>query len=202
MRGEENFPPRPKHDRTIAPLVDSLAAVVEGRSAIYVSSPLTTGERAFEWHVQNASPPVSASRLQRNFARDVVEPNREEAARYVRQLRRATPGVVVIDPTALRDIPGWRQDDYRALWAEVIGRYAETVVLRDGWQYSSGCAYEFLVAYTTGAEVVREDLSSLPIQEGIRLVGEAIEETRRQGASAEFLRRVRESLEARDNEAQ
>jgi hypothetical protein len=71
---------------------------------------------------------------------------------------------VVIDPSALDDVPGWTQADYRAFWGEVIERYAAEVIFRDGWSSSRGCAYEFLVAARAGIptlDAVRRPLSLL-----------------------------------------
>src|SRR4051794_16481374 len=108
-------------------LLEAFASVIDDRMAIYVSSPLTTGARAFEWHRNHAAA--------RSFAEDVIEPNREEAAAFARGLRQATARVV-IDPTAMGDLPGWEQRDFRYFWGRVIVGYCSEVVFRDGWQFS------------------------------------------------------------------
>jgi hypothetical protein len=128
---------------------------------------------------------VSAER----FREKVVEPNRQAAGRYVRELRETTKRAVV-DPTAVGDLPGWAQGDYHVFWGEVIERYAETVVFRNGWQYSSGCAYEFFVAHKSGAAVVDQSLAPLTPEEGLALLEEAADDCERRGVSAEFLRGV------------
>jgi hypothetical protein len=184
------FPPRPSHPDEIDILVEVLASLVEGRGAFYVSSPLTTGQRAFEWHLGGEGISKPRARLiDDSFRREVIEPNREEAAGFARDLRRRTRRVV-IDPTALRDLPDWIQADYQVLWARVIERYVEAVVFRDGWQFSSGCAYEFLAAHATGARLLREDLSRLSVEEAHALLAKAIDESRARGVTAHFLRRV------------
>jgi hypothetical protein len=184
------FPPRAEHPAEIAILLEGLGTVVEGRAATYVSSPLTTGLTASEWHLRNGgrSDPDGIE----DFYESVVVPNRREAAAYVRELRK-TRGVV-IDPTAMGDLPDWTQDDYRFFWGRVIELYANEVVFRDGWQHSSGCAYEFFVAHRRGATVLRQDLTALPREEGRELVTAAVEECEAGGASAEFLRGVVQAL--------
>ena len=87
----------------------------------------------------------------------------------VRRVRQHFRGVV-IDPTALEDIPGWVQDDYHSLWTEVVEQYAHTVVFTDGWEYSSGCTREFLAAVRSGAALLREDLTPLGPHDGVRLI--------------------------------
>jgi hypothetical protein len=80
----------------------------------------------------------------------------------------------VIDPTALGDVSGWAQSDYHRFWTGVIERYAHTVVFLNGWEYSSGCTHEFLAAIRVGAELLREDLAPLRLDEGERRIREAI----------------------------
>ncbi len=191
----EEFPPRAEHLREIEILTEVLTSVVDGRSALYVSSPLTTGQRAFEWHRKNSGV-TSLAQMEPHpaFRRDVMEPNRDEAARFTRDLRE-TSNRLVIDPTAVGDLPGWTQADYRVFWGRVIERYVETAVFRDGWQYSSGCAYEFLAASTAGAQLLNEDLTPLALEEGRALLADAVRESRTRGLPAEFLEHVLETLE-------
>jgi hypothetical protein len=194
----EQFPPVSNHPLEVTGMVLVFASVVEGRTATYVSSPLTTGRRAFEWHARMDSVMAGdvgnpANKGAGDFRTEVIEPNREQAASYVRELRRQT-GRVVIDPTALEDVPGWSQDDYRDFWGRVIERYADTVVLRDGWEYSSGCAYEFLVAHNSGAAVLREDQEPLRVEVGRALLQRAFRENSVGGIQADFLRFVGEAL--------
>ena len=181
-----SFPPRAEHPADIEILLEGLASVVEDRTATYVSSPLTTGQAAFEWHLRNGdrSDPDGA----KDFYESVIVPNRQQAAAYVRALRKARGAV--IDPTAMGDLPGWTQPDYRYFWGRVIELYANEVVHRDGWQHSSGCAYEFFVALQSGASTLREDLTPLSLEDGQELVRAAVEECEARGVSAEFLRGV------------
>jgi hypothetical protein len=179
------FPPQATRPKEIAIILEGVASVVEGRTATYVSSPLTTGQTASEWHLRNGS---RAPAGDEGFRRDVIEPNRTAAAAYVRALRK-TRGVV-IDPTAMGDLRGWTQPDYRFFWGRVIELYANEVVFRDGWQHSSGCSYEFFVAVQSGALTLREDLTRLALEDGQALVRAAVEECETRGVSAAFLRGV------------
>ena len=188
-RPDSGFPPHATRPDEIALLLEGLASVIEGRTATYVSSPLTTGQTAAEWHLRNGGRPAADDE---GFRRDVMEPNRTAAASYVRELRK-TRGVV-IDPTAMGDLPGWTQPDYRYFWGRVIELYANEVVFRDAWQHSSGCAYEFFVALQSGASTIREDLTPLSLEDGQALVRAAVEECETRGVSAEFLRGVVEAL--------
>jgi hypothetical protein len=189
------FPPVADHFEEVSLLLEALASVVEGRTALYVSSPLTTGPRAFEWHLRNRGGTVGDSSTSRAdaFSQDVIEPNRREAAVFARNLRE-TSRCIVIDPTAMKDLPGWSQSDYHAYWRYVIQRYVETVVLRNGWMYSSGCAYEFLVAWSSGVRLLDEDLAPLTLDQGRSLISDAAEESRARGTRSEFLEKVLHAL--------
>jgi hypothetical protein len=151
-----------------------LDGVVEGRGAVYVSTPITTGRRFVEWRRgPGAALAPSQDHYWREHDRQVVQRNREQAKPVVRAVRERGWGVV-IDPTTVHDVPGWEQPDYHAFWARVIERYAGTVVFADGWEYSSGGAWEFLVAVRTGARLLRQDLEPLTVAEGARLINDAI----------------------------
>jgi hypothetical protein len=184
------YPPLTQREHEVEAFVAGLASVVERAAAIYVSSPLTSGRRAAEWHSQNGQ-----GENPEGFKRHVFTPNRADAAEYVRELRERT-GREVIDPGAVDDISGWAQDDYRVCWGRVIQEYAKAVVFREGWQYSSGCAYEFVVAQEAGLEVVDESWSPLSVADGRTLLSSAREDLRSQGSSVDFLDGVLSSLDS------
>ncbi len=127
------------------------------------------------------------------FQREVLEPNCEHAQEIIGNLRTKFPNVV-IDSTALKDIDGWTQDDYRYLWGKVIEQYATTVVFIDGWQYSNGCSYEFLISYQSASDhcpsVLDENLKPLTLEQGLTLIKAAINELNQAGLSTEFLQQI------------
>jgi hypothetical protein len=81
------------------------------------------------------------------------------------------------------------------LSAHVIERYIHTVIFVDGWQYSLGCSYEFLVARQTGAKTVTQNLEEVSVAEGVRLICEAVDELQRMGNDTSFLKAVTQELE-------
>lgn len=186
-----NFPPRATRKSEIEMLLAVLASVVNGKTALYVSAPITSGKRLSNWRTRrNGDLDVSHPDYSRHHLNEVVTPNRLHAQRVVKGLRLEYEAKVLIDPTALEDLPGWGQDDYRVFWGRVIERYADTVVFIDDWQYSSGCAYEFLAALQSEAMIFDERGFPLTLEEGIRLITTAITETRAHQASATFLSNV------------
>lgn len=179
------FPLRPDHPEEVVKIAEVFAAVVEGRSALYVSSPLTTGQRFIDWRGSASALDPRDVAYPEEFRRAVLEPNRESARAFVERLREAHTDVV-IDPTALPDLVGWTQRDYRSLWGEVITRYVRLIVFRNGWEYSDGCTYEFFVAARQGIPMARENLSPMTEEEGVRLVREAVDRGMAIRVSAEF----------------
>ncbi len=195
---KNNFPPVTTHEREVEALLNILASVVVGRSAVYVSAPITSGKRLARWvGSRNVEFDPSHPDNHADFEREVLEPNCEHAQEIISNLRKKFPNTV-IDPTALKDIDGWTQNDYRYLWAKVIEEYATTVVFIDGWQYSNGCSYEFLVSYQSAKDhcplVLNEDLKPLTLEQGLILIRAASTELKEAGLSTEFLERVAEQL--------
>jgi hypothetical protein len=165
------------------PLLEFLACVVEDRQAIYVSTPITTGLRYLQWLARHA--PGSADR-DAAFEWEVITPNTAHGRELVRRIRDHFPRAAVIDPTAV-SLPGWEQGEYHELWAQVIHRYARLVVCGDGWEYSNGCAYEFLTASCAYVEVVDERYEPITVRAGIERIKTAVVEYRAAGVDPGFL---------------
>src|SRR5262245_13452451 len=146
MQRVERLSDRPE----FAWMLDMVATVVGGRKATDVSVPIPTGPRSVAWVrelAERGEPLPDPRRPEENLGRRqaVIEPNLRAAGAFVEAVRRRCEGPV-IDPSMLRDVPGWRQEDYVALWEAVIERYAERLVFADGWNYSYGSAHEFFFA--------------------------------------------------------
>jgi hypothetical protein len=189
---KSKFPPETRHGREIDSLVNIVGSVVVDRSAVYVSAPITSGRRFADWSSgRDVAVDLSHPQTYQEFQREVLAPNNEHARTIIKKLRSTFPQVL-IDPTALKDIEGWSQDDYRVLWAKVIEEYARTVVFLDGWQYSNGCAYEFLIANRLHPQpsILSETLAPVTLEAGTRLVKSAILELQDSKFPTEFLQRV------------
>lgn len=194
---DSGFPPEPTRVAEIDAIVEFFRGLVDPRSAIYVSAPITSGRRFVDWLTtfrrQNSAATDVDYRSER--AEQVIRPNRESIRALVASVRRQYSSAV-IDPTSVGDLPAWNQGDYRSAWAKIIEQFAHTVVFADGWHLSNGCAYEFLVATKAGIKTV--DQLGRPITgSGARsLITESIDELKSLDVSAEFLRGVLEELES------
>lgn len=190
-----NFPPRSTHKHEIEIVLGILVSMIDGRNAIYRSAPITSGERFVRWRRQyQEDVDPWGPEYQSEFQREVVEPNRAHAKSLAQELRRAFREVL-IDPTAVNDIDGWTQDDYRHMWARVIEEYIRVVICTDGWQYSNGCSYEFLIAHRCNVTTLKENQQTLTLEEGMQLIRSAIDEMRIPALSTTFLENVLNELE-------
>lgn len=112
----QGYPPQSNRSQEINFLLEIMSTVVENRTAIYLSTPITTGKRFSNWQTSsNAISNTHESTYLEEHRRNVMEPNRAHVRSLIRK-QRNTLGRVVIDPTALDALSGWTQDDYRVFW--------------------------------------------------------------------------------------
>src|SRR5258706_2063918 len=193
---KSNFPPKTTHEREIDSMLNVLRGVVVNHSAVYVSTPITSGRRFADWsNRRDVDVDLAHPQTYQDFLKEVLEPNSEHARKIINELQ-GLFAKALIDPTALKDIDGWVQDDYRVLWGRVIECYVDTVVFLDGWQYSNGCAYEFLVAnrVTPRPSIFKETLEPLTVEEGIGLLKSAVLELRSSKFATDSLQQVLNEL--------
>lgn len=155
--------------------VGVLSSVVEDREAVYLSGPLTTGPRFLRWYTRygKALAPGS-SQYELAHRREVFEPNVREIRDLAHRLRRKEQWQV-IEPTAF-EVPHWSQEDYRYFWGRVIERYACRVVFMEGWEYSKGACYEFLVAAERALETLSQGGAPITLAEARARIDAAVRE--------------------------
>lgn len=167
-------------------LMGTYESVLGDNKCVYFSTPITTGRLFFSWlaanPLANRPRPEWSDALTEKFAAEVVARNCVAAKTVAGRLRRAIDGIV-IDPSAIPNIPTWDQKDWLLLWSSVILRYAHTVVFADGWQYSDGCADEFCVACVNGLNTRTESDMPLGVADGIDLLQLAVADIQRRGHS-------------------
>lgn len=187
------FPPQPDHEHEWAALEGMLACTVNGREAEYVSTPITTGPRFMEWYrAEGAKLERGSDAYKQAHEEKVIVPNSLHAKQFVEHLR--TERRIVIEPTSL-NVAHWTQNDFRHLWGQVIERYARRVWLLDGWQYSSGCAFEFYVACRNGVETLSEKGDYIARRQGAEMIEAAIADIESIGQSTDFLRAAAAGLQ-------
>lgn len=190
---DDVFPPQTSRSAEIDTLIELLRGVFASRSAVYVSAPITSGRRFLEWYSMRGELRSLADDYQSDHLNQVVAPNRSAATALVKRVREIN-GSSVIDPTAVDHIEGWTQGDYRTAWARVIEEFVKTVVFANGWEFSNGCSYEFLIAAKTGVETLDESLRPIDLATGLSMIRRAAGELSSRGLPVEFLRGILEDL--------
>lgn len=160
------------------------------RAAVYVSTPITTGPLFAEWFPNQADRGTAAYAAR--LREQIIRPNLERAVPLVLACRERFPGRPVIDPTGLPDVPGWGQYDYHGFWTRLIERCAGVVVFAAGWEYSSGCALEFVAACNAGAELLDAAFEPLRREDVRAMLDHAARRLAQAGADDAALRRAAE----------
>lgn len=132
--------PRSASDRTADAMLQAWECAFASDPAIYLSGPIRTGPRFVELLRAGADPETAGVAA---FERNCAE-LRAAAARLRKERHQA-----VVEPASV-DIQGWSRHDYEKLWRAFIERYASLVLFMPGWQYSLGCALEYLCALSKG----------------------------------------------------
>lgn len=128
------------------------------RHAIYVSGPITTGLRFI----------AAREAREGQDGGGILRANIAEIIESADRLRRET-GRTIIEPGSLT-VPNWSQDNYLALWTNLIERHIAEVRFLDGWDASIGCALEYERAAHHGVDRCRLDGTTIPHLEALDLL--------------------------------
>jgi hypothetical protein len=185
------YPPHSDKLDVIDGAIEALARQYGGRRLIYLSTPITTGRRYYDC-LRDVDRNLSSEQFREMHRKFVIDPN-IAAARLVRERLAARLNEPVIDPTAI-DYPHWNQNDYKVLWARVIECLCRAVALVDGWEYSNGCAFEFLIAVRADKPCMDEHMQPLSLDSGVQLIETAARDIMKIGDDARFLNCVLRDL--------
>ena len=131
------------------------------QSFTYVSTPITSGKYFLEWlkisaDVKSENQPINPLSIE-TF---VYERNIRKAEALVQRMRSRFPNRV-IDPTQLSNIPDWSQNDYHLFWIQVVRKFVSSLVMANGWEFSTGSTLEFLTALELGIPILDEELAPI-----------------------------------------
>ncbi|MBW5288168.1 DUF4406 domain-containing protein [Burkholderia gladioli] len=173
-------------------LLQAIACVVDGKTATYVSGPITTGQQFINWYLRTGSHMAygSADYLDA-LRRDVVGANQAIIAEVTRRTRR--PGRLVIEPATL-EVSGWGQTNYVSFWLKVIDTFACDMVMVPQWQYSLGCCAEFRHAVDSGLTVKDHMGARIDCATGMSMLLEAARDIETRSRDLEFLVKIAAKL--------
>lgn len=137
-------------------------AAIALHDAVYVACPVSSGRRELDLMVRLSLFDRDQLRDVHSalWYRDVLEPNKAEAAASVAAARKRYPGRSVINPSEF-ELDGLTQLGYDALCSEIIRQHVSHFVLADGWQFSRGARLEATLALELRLDV--EDNSGRPL---------------------------------------
>ncbi|MBN2532851.1 MAG: hypothetical protein JXB88_08170 [Spirochaetales bacterium] len=189
---------KPYNPIDIEKSVDLLSCITSDKSALYISVPLTTGTLFIKWYSGygfRLNP--QSEEYRESHYKNVFLPNSDYAKKKISELRRHFT-LPVISPVTI-ERPEWTQDDYRYFWGRIIERYVCRIIMLDGWHYSSGCSFEFLMAVKSGILLMDENLQKIPVETGLSFIKKAINDISRYSLSTGYLERVAAELRAEIN---
>ena len=140
------------HD--VGPTIEYMRSLLGGDKAIYVSCPIMSGRLSY------TNP--GAQEL----------PNRV-AGRVAGSRLRHAGLTTLIEPARAGKIQGWSRDDYLRFWFAAIDEFADAAVFVSGWEYSSGCAAEYLYCYRRGIATCDELLEEISLESAIKVIEDA-----------------------------
>jgi|HubBroStandDraft_5_1064220.scaffolds.fasta_scaffold171649_1 hypothetical protein len=174
----------------LAPYLSAFDCVLKpGKTAIYCSSELTSGQR---WNLvlkkydvkTNAAlkEKLGDAEYERYFQTNMAS-NKGWSARFVKIVRHGlNDGTEVIDPGPL-DVPDWKGDQklYYAFWETLIRNHVREVRFNQDWQFSSGCTYEFAVAFDAHIPTLDSEGTELSPYAAIEMVQKAVASLKEDG---------------------
>jgi hypothetical protein len=153
-------------------ILSMLKSTLGDERVTYLSGPITGGKRFVEWHVAVGSKVADDDQRRSLCQSQVINFNILALQKLASDLRKQD--IKLIEPGSFETPPLiWPQKEFYALWREVIQSHAKAVRCVDGWQFSVGCAYEYLCAIEcTFPKIDTEkfDGAPLPPTEALELI--------------------------------
>jgi hypothetical protein len=182
----------------------------------YVSMPITSGKLLYEVLEKKGCKTLEElSKVDKDaIYRDIIKPNVDMGIHAADTIRSPLPPLA---PSIFegKKFP-WNQEEYMALWFKVIEERAREMHMTDGWEYSNGGVQEFTLAMMMfhktpwwnqkrfkslaeeDYEQVVEDMSKIRVfdisgkvlclEEGYKLVGNAIKDLEKRGFNPDSLK--------------
>lgn len=140
-----------------------------GNEIVYVSTPITTGERFIQWY-GTIGKNIDEDSRKYNYKKkkNVIYPNIRNAREYIKNIKKAT-NKVIIDPTNLENtMLQWSQNEFYQFWDRVIEDLVDEVIFLDGWEYSIGCCHEYLSAIENNIKAYNQNMEEINLIEAKR----------------------------------
>jgi len=175
----------------------AIDCVLNGEKAVYASSELSTGQR-----VHSVLREIGAQRSselrprlgEQEYTTRIWNPNVDAAMTFARQLHYSLGGNQLVITPAPFMAPGWNQQEYLAFWEALLRSRIKAVYFNDGWEYSNGCTFEFVVAADQGLPTFDAAGVPLGLSDATAQVAEAVEVLQRDRLDSDVLARTLDHL--------
>jgi hypothetical protein len=169
----------------------SIDCVLRRQRAIYASTELTTGLRLYQI-LREKGMRTSADLREKMgsswFTANVWDPNVADALEFAEAiLQEQDERTLVLSPAPF-SAPGWTQQEYLAFWETLLRTRIKGVWFNRGWQFSTGCTFEFAVAQDARVPAFDNEGRPLDLGTAIRLITGAIDSLEADGFDATSLR--------------
>lgn len=175
----ESIRPQTTKLSEIEGMLSSMSSFEIGK-ANYIACPITGGPLYVDLIKS------SSNQIPKNELQSLVERNIERANEFCSFVRERT-GRVCINPAVLHR-EHWNQDDYRHFWSRVVELFAERVILSSGWELSSGCLFECLLAIHRELPLLDHNLAPLDYNVASEAALNGIMKLNEVGDKSSFLR--------------
>jgi hypothetical protein len=176
----------------------ALQCVLNGETAIYASSELTSGRRVQallrELGLKNSRELKERLGAAQYLAR-VLAPNVENGMAFARRLHHSLGGNQLVVTPAPFVAPDWTQPEYLGFWETIIRTCVKALYFNDGWELSDGCTFEFLVAADAGLPAFDARGALLDLEGAAGRIERAIADITRDGLDAQSLTSTLERLQ-------
>jgi hypothetical protein len=177
---------------------------VKAKEIVYVSSPITSGKRLYEYMDAFGFQTAEEARRDRDlFLHHVMLTNIAEGERTSNALALQIEGVVIA-PTSFENqmVKSWGYPEFMSLWLSLIEKKVTKMVLLDGWHYSNGSSEEFMWAVLmqmgflsrSDIEIVDMRGNILTLDQGISLLLSAWHDLRARGMTPQVTTKVLQTL--------
>lgn len=188
-------PARPYEDEVKVLLSALDGFVLENREVAYASSELTSGRRFYELcreYKVRTKEMLKEALGSDGYKTKLLEPNEKEAIVFAREVRNLSRHLALTPNTLF--VPGWGQPEYLGFWETVIRTKCKTIFFNNGWEYSNGCTFEYLVGHEEGIGLFDRSGRSIPVDQARVSILLAINELESDGFVVPELRNVLQKL--------
>jgi Domain of unknown function (DUF4406) len=186
---------RPYQDEVKILLSMTDGFVLKDREAVYASSELTSGRRFYKLcrkYKVRTKEDLNKALGSGGYRTKLLLPNIKHAVEFAREIRERSHDVVLTPNTLF--VRDWTQPEYLGFWKTVIRTKCRAIVFNDGWEFSNGCTFEYLVGHKKRMRLLDRAGNSIPVGKAKQLILAAIKGLEADGFGVPELRRVSRRL--------